>query len=98
PRTGAKEEVDEAVGAAWSYDAAAKELVSYDTPQSAKLKVDYLKSKGLGGALFWEASGDKTGDDSIVGAVASSLGELENSQNQLSYPGSQYDNIKNGMK
>ncbi|GJN73123.1 endochitinase 1 [Purpureocillium lilacinum] len=98
PRTGAKEEVDEAVGAAWSYDAAAKELVSYDNPQSAKLKVDYLKSKGLGGALFWEASGDKTGDDSIVGAVASSLGELENSQNQLSYPGSQYDNIKNGMK
>ncbi|KAJ6445801.1 endochitinase [Purpureocillium lavendulum] len=98
PRTGAKVEVDEAVGAAWSYDPTAKELVSFDNPQSAKLKVDYLKSKGLGGALFWEASGDKTGDDSIVGTVASSLGQLEQSDNMLSYPASQYDNIKNGMQ
>ncbi|UNI20978.1 Chitinase [Purpureocillium takamizusanense] len=100
PRPSAKVEMDDAVGAVWSYDASAKELVSYDDPRSAKMKVDYLKSKGLGGALFWEASGDKnkTDPDNIVSTVATSLGELENSQNQLSYPGSQYDNIKNGMK
>lgn len=97
PRPGATVQVDGHVGAAWSYDPAARELVSYDTPQSALLKANYLRAKGLGGAVFWEASGDKRGEDSIVGIVARSMGELESTENMLSYPGSRYDNIKNSM-
>ncbi|POR31276.1 Endochitinase B1 [Tolypocladium paradoxum] len=97
PRPGATVQIDNKVGAAWSYDPAARELVSYDTPQSALLKANYLRAKGLGGAVFWEAAGDKTGDDSIVGTMARSMGKLESTENMLSYPGSQYDNIKNNM-
>ncbi|KND90096.1 Endochitinase B1 [Tolypocladium ophioglossoides CBS 100239] len=97
PRPGATVQIDNSVGAAWSYDPATRELVSYDSLQSALLKANYLKARGLGGAVFWEASGDKTGEGSIVGAMAKSMGELESTENMLSYPGSQYDNIKNNM-
>lgn len=98
PRPGAKVSVDDQVGAAWSYDPSSRELVSYDTPASAKIKTKYMQSKGLGGALFWEASGDKTGADSIIGTVASSMGDLEDTQNMLDYKRSQYDNIKNNLE
>ena len=97
PRPGAKVQIDDDVGAGWSYDAAARELVTYDTPQSALLKAEYVKTKGLGGFVFWEAAGDKTGDESIVRTMAKAMGELESSENMLSYPKSRYDNIKNNM-
>ncbi len=32
------------------------ELVSYDTPDIISLKAQYINSKGLGGAMFWEVS------------------------------------------
>lgn len=38
----------------YSYNAATQELVSYDTPNIIKLKVQYLESKGMGGSMFWE--------------------------------------------
>lgn len=58
-----------------------------------------MKQKGLGGAVFWEASGDRKGDQSLVGTVARGVGldVLDKSTNLLAYPVSQYDNIRNGM-
>lgn len=101
PQPKAEVKVDKEAGAAWSYDEHTKELVTYDTPESATLKADYIKDKGLGGAVFWEASGDKTGGDSIVRTMAQALGAqprgLASSENMLSYPASKYDNIKKGM-
>lgn len=97
PRPGAVVQLDKTVGAAWSYDAASRQLVTHDTVESAKLKVDYLRQRRLGGALFWEAAGDKTGDQSIVRAVADAMANLDNSPNQLEYPASQYDNLRKGM-
>lgn len=96
PLQGAKETWDDKLGASWSYDAGKKELISYDTPEAAKKKADYLMKKGLGGAFFWDAAGDKTGSDSLVGILHSSMGKIEAGQNLLSYPESKFNNIKGG--
>ena len=97
PRPGAKEMYDDVAQASYSYDAITKELVSYDTVDSALAKAKYLVQRGLGGAVFWEASGDKSGGKSLVSTVAGHMGKLDTERNLLSYPASQYDNIRAGM-
>ncbi|KAI1257592.1 hypothetical protein MGN70_000635 [Eutypa lata] len=101
PQSGATEEYDEEAGATYSYDNAARKLISYDTPDMVKTKLEYLKSKGLGGTMFWEASGDKTDDaNSLINTAFTGQGgdgSLDQTENLLSYPGSAYDNIKSGL-
>ncbi|KAK4116313.1 glycoside hydrolase family 18 protein, partial [Canariomyces notabilis] len=97
PRPGAVEMYDDVAMASYSFDPAKGELVSYDTPRSAIEKVRYLRAKRLGGTVFWEASGDKQGEGSLVGTVADELGVLDRSRNWLSFPVSRYDNIRAGM-
>ena len=97
PRSGATEAYDEVAGATYSYDANTKELISYDTAEMIQRKVEYLKSKGLAGSMFWEASADRTDDGSLIQTSFKSLGSLDGSQNLLSYPDSQYANIVAGM-
>ncbi|KIH91156.1 chitinase [Sporothrix brasiliensis 5110] len=97
PRAGATVQTDATAGATYSYDAASREMVSYDTPAMVQAKVQYAKSKGLGGSMFWEASADKTGADSLIGTSFAALGSLDTAQNLLSYPNSQYDNLAAGM-
>ncbi|WP_046730634.1 glycoside hydrolase family 18 chitinase [Streptomyces humi] len=45
---------------------------SYDTPSTIAGKMSWAKSQGLGGAFFWEFSGD-TSDGELVGAINSGL-------------------------
>lgn len=97
PRPGATELWDEAAKSSYSYDASSKVLITYDTVKSAGEKAAYVVSQGLGGAVYWEAGGDRTGAASLVGTMARKLGEMDRSQNYLSYPASQYDNIRAGM-
>lgn len=97
PRPGATELYDETAGASYSYDPSSRELISYDNVPSARDKGAYLKKKGLAGSFFWEASGDKQGAQSLVGVLAEELGRLNGRWNLLSYPTSQYDNIRNGL-
>ncbi|KAK4217644.1 endochitinase 1 [Rhypophila decipiens] len=97
PRPGASEVYDDVAMASYSYDPANKELISYDTVNSAMTKAKYLVKKGLGGAVFWEASGDKSGASSLVATLAKEMGKLDPTQNLLSFPVSQYDNIRKGM-
>ncbi|MET7726287.1 glycoside hydrolase family 18 chitinase [Streptomyces mirabilis] len=46
---------------------------SYDTPATIGTKMAWVKSQGLGGAFFWEFSGD-TSNGELVSALTSGLG------------------------
>ncbi|WP_406042560.1 glycosyl hydrolase family 18 protein [Micromonospora sp. NBC_00898] len=46
---------------------------SYDTPSTVGGKMTYAKNQGLGGAFFWELSGD-TGNGELIGAIKGGLG------------------------
>lgn len=71
PRSGATESYDSEAGATYSYDSSTREMVSYDTVDMALRKVTYLQGKSMGGAMWWEASGDRnTTDGSIIGNVS----------------------------
>ena len=98
PKAGATVQFDQESGATYSYDPASKELISFDTVEMVQRKVDYVKSKGLGGSMFWEASADKTGAGSLLGASFDRLGGIDSTSNLLSYPESQYENIKRNLE
>lgn len=101
PKAGATEQMNANVGASWSYDASKREMISYDTPAMVKNKASWLTGKGLGGGMWWEASGDKPkGAGSLVETFINSVGgsgNLDTTQNCLSYPSSKYDNMKAGF-
>jgi GH18 family chitinase len=75
PRPGAQEHYDHEAGATYSYDNHTKTLVTYDTLDMARRKVQYIKQKKLGGAMWWELSGDKQDSGSIVTNVRIDLPE-----------------------
>ncbi|KAH7124833.1 chitinase [Dactylonectria estremocensis] len=97
PKSGATVSYDDVAKGYYSYDSSTKELISFDTPDMIKQKVSYLKSLGLGGSMFWEASADKKGSDSLISTSLKSLGSLNFTKNYLNYPNSQYRNIAAGM-
>ncbi|KAH7095056.1 glycoside hydrolase superfamily [Paraphoma chrysanthemicola] len=66
PLEGATEYWDEEAYATYSYDNSSHMLVSYDTVEMALTKVGYIKQNKLGGAMWWEVSGDKIGKGSII--------------------------------
>ncbi|KAL5621754.1 hypothetical protein BROUX41_006654 [Berkeleyomyces rouxiae] len=96
PLEGAEEFDDNKVIGHYSYDKTKKQLISYDTPKIIASKVDYLRSKKLGGSMFWEASADKLGEGSLIAAAYEAQGgtfRASCSQNQLNYPDSIFVNI-----
>lgn len=97
PKAGATVKYDSVAKAYYSYDSNTKELISFDTPAMIRDKVTYLKGKGMGGSMFWEASADRKGSDSLIGTSITSLGGLDSTDNLLDYPDSKYDNIKKKM-
>jgi chitinase len=50
---------DESAKASYLWNPTENIFISYDTPKEIKLKAEYIKEKGLGGAMFWEYSLDK---------------------------------------
>lgn len=71
PQAGAKIYYDNSSVASWSYDSSQRLMISYDTPSIVQVKGDYIKSKGLGGGMYWDTSSDKTGPDSLLTTVCS---------------------------
>jgi chitinase len=70
PLAGATEHVDSQAVASYSYDPAKRMMVTYDNVTVAKTKAQYIQGKGLGGAMWWEVSGDKTGANSLIQTVS----------------------------
>ncbi|KAI1780015.1 glycoside hydrolase family 18 protein [Hypoxylon cercidicola] len=97
PKPGATEIYDDVAKATYSYDASTKELISYDNVRSTTYKSQYLKARNLGGAFFWEASGDKAGGQGLVNTMSKNLRWLDDTPNNLHYPTSKYHNIRLGM-
>jgi chitinase len=52
----------------WIYDGTT--FWNYDDPQAVAAKMDYIKTKGLGGAMFWSLDGD---DGTLIAAIAERL-------------------------
>lgn len=73
PQAGAKETFDREIGASWSYDAKKRLMISHDTPEMANIKTDFVKKERLGGAMWWESSGDKQGEESLIAKVTSRI-------------------------
>ncbi|KAG5208183.1 Endochitinase [Trichophyton interdigitale] len=102
PKDGAEEYNDENLGASWSYSGSERKMISYDTPLITRKKVDYIRGVGLGGAMWWELSGDHPVDHerSLIKTVVEGFGgtgALEMRENNLNYPTSEYDNLRNGF-
>ncbi|KAJ7595937.1 glycoside hydrolase family 18 protein [Mycena floridula] len=83
--------------ASYSYNSATEELVSYDTPNIARLKAQYMNAKGLAGSMFWDLSSDKQGADSLVQVIQNVLGAMDSTLNHINYPNSMWDNIRSNM-
>lgn len=58
---------DEAAQAPYLWSADSCIFISYEDTLSLGLKLDYIKEKGLGGAMFWEYSLDK--DDELLNTL-----------------------------
>lgn len=111
PQEGAKEEFDSiskgGAGASWSYDKKKRLLISYDTVAMSEEKTKFILDQKLGGAMWWESSGDRDGKNadkskgSLIGTfndgVTNANKKLENSENAIEFPESQYDNLKAGF-
>ncbi|SPB51183.1 unnamed protein product [Aspergillus niger] len=68
PHHGVKEYVLDRAIASYSYDLTVRMLTRY-TPRSMGQKVHYIASRGLGGVMWWESSGDKSGNSSFIATV-----------------------------
>lgn len=73
PQAGAQVITDNQITASYSYDAGSRFMVSYDTPDIVRKKTEFIKSQGLGGAMWWESSADKRGSESLISTVSSHL-------------------------
>ncbi|KFY67342.1 hypothetical protein V497_00455 [Pseudogymnoascus sp. VKM F-4516 (FW-969)] len=102
PLAGAKEHFDSKLGLSYSYDATKREFISYDNIAVVNQKAAWIQKMELGGAMWWESSADALGSKSLITSVYLVLGGknglgLDNTPNTLSYPDSDYDNIRAGM-
>ena len=70
PQGGAKVTENLDLVASWSYDAAKREMISYDTPAIIAKKAQIIRQQGLGGGMWWESSSDRKGPDSLISTVS----------------------------
>ena len=57
------------------WNAARRIFISYEDPQSLRVKSRYIRDRHLGGVMFWEYFADRTG--TLLGALCEGLGRCE---------------------
>jgi chitinase len=62
PRPGATEHIDESIGAAYCIGGDGG-FVTYDTPQTVRMKANYVRQNSLGGLFYWTGTGDVSSID-----------------------------------
>ncbi|KAM0756225.1 hypothetical protein T439DRAFT_320922 [Meredithblackwellia eburnea MCA 4105] len=99
PLPGSNPGHDPRLVASWCHNPANGEWVSYDSPEGAAQKAQWIAQNNFGGGMYWELSGDKPAGDqaAIVPLVAGIMGQRDNRENHLSYPNSKWDNMRSGM-
>lgn len=102
PLEGHEEQFDSAALATFSACPQRKQFATYEGPASVDAKCDYINKRGLGGAMWWEISGDADAEKggmerALIPRAAFRLGQLDRTPNNLHYPGSQYDNVRSGQ-
>ncbi|CAJ2509650.1 Uu.00g146760.m01.CDS01 [Anthostomella pinea] len=100
PLPGAEERIDREAGASYCYYPGSRTMVSYDTVPMARVKTEFVKDRRLGGAMWWESSGDKEGPESLIANVVDVMGgpaALDKTPNCIDYPQSKYENLRAGF-
>ncbi|KAJ9116386.1 hypothetical protein QFC22_004827 [Naganishia vaughanmartiniae] len=93
---------DSQMGSSYLLNPHAKELITYDSPNIAIAKAQYINRNQLGGAMFWSLELDRRpGEDqqapALIPLMSSQMeGGLLYSENELQYPFSKYDNLRSG--
>ena len=62
---------DAAAQAPFLWNADQRIFISYDDPESLRLKASYVRAKGLGGVMFWQYDEDPSG--ALLDALHTSL-------------------------
>ncbi|RHY62676.1 hypothetical protein DYB30_009585 [Aphanomyces astaci] len=99
PLPGAVEYYDNKLVAAYSYNPDTRTFVSYESPSSLEAKLAYIHQHKLGGAMFWAGDADAPAGSarSLITQTFTTFGKdnMDFHENNLEYPTSQYDNIRN---
>jgi chitinase len=59
--------------ASWTYDAENGVMLTFESIESATSKAHFIREARLGGAMFWDLSGDTRDKDSLIAAVKTHL-------------------------
>ncbi|TGJ83811.1 hypothetical protein E0Z10_g4965 [Xylaria hypoxylon] len=100
PLDGAEERDDHDAGATYCYHPGTRTMVTYDTVPMARRKAEFVAERELGGAMWWESSADKEGEESLIANVVDVLGGpngLDKTENCIEYPESKYENLRAGF-
>jgi chitinase len=62
---------DDVAKVPWLYNGEKKEWITYEDPQSMRLKGEYVVAQKFAGAMFWELSND---DGTLLDALRAGLG------------------------
>lgn len=102
PLPGSTTAFDARLVASSCYNPSTREWISYDSPEAAAAKATFIDVNGLGGAMWWELSGDrKRGDGGLVAIVRDGMagsGPIDSRPNWLDYRTSKWENMRKGMQ
>jgi len=62
---------DDRAEAPYLWNSTSRTFITYDDPQSIRIKAQYVKAHHLGGMMFWELSEDR--NDELLDVIASSM-------------------------